>query len=173
MSENFVIWKALMPVILGQYALPHYGVHGVAHWARVFENGLRLAKDTGALVYVVQLFALFHDAKRSHDGWELGHGLRGAEYADELRKTGILTISDTKFDLLYQACEAHTDGLVEADITIQTCWDADRLDLNRVHILPAPEKLCTEVARTPEILKWANTRAAQNIVPDWVKTLFL
>ena len=53
MSENFGIWKAFMPVILKQYALPHYGVHGVAHWARVFENGLRLAKDTGALIYVV------------------------------------------------------------------------------------------------------------------------
>jgi uncharacterized protein len=168
-EEGLFVWKAFLPVILEQYALPRDGIHGIAHWARVFENGLRLAEGTGALLSVVQLFALFHDAKRTHDGWEPGHGRRGAEYAYELREIGLLPVSNTEFDLLYAACEAHTDGFTDADMTIQTCWDADRLDLNRVAILPDPKRLCTDAARSPEMLAWANTRAAQNIMPAWVK----
>jgi hypothetical protein len=34
--------------ILKDYALPIRGPHGVVHWARVLENGLRLASATGA-----------------------------------------------------------------------------------------------------------------------------
>jgi uncharacterized protein len=41
--------------VLEEYALPWDGDHGVAHWARVLENGLRLAETTGANVEVVQL----------------------------------------------------------------------------------------------------------------------
>jgi len=35
----------------------------------------------------------------------------------------------------------HSDGAVDADPTIQTCWDADRLDLGRVGIKPAAKYL--------------------------------
>ncbi len=31
----------------------------------------------------------------------------------------------------------HSNGAVDADPTVQTCWDADRLDLGRVGIKPA------------------------------------
>jgi len=41
------------------------------------------------------------------------------------------------------------DGLIEADVTVQTGWDADRLDRGRVGIVPRPEKQCTEQAREP------------------------
>ncbi len=34
--------------VLEDYVLPWHGDHGVVHWARVLENGLRLAEDTGA-----------------------------------------------------------------------------------------------------------------------------
>jgi uncharacterized protein len=43
----------------------------------------------------------------------------------------------------------NSDGLLEADITVQTCRDADRLDLGRVGQTPRVEKLCTEEARDP------------------------
>ena len=49
----------------------------------------------------------------------------------------------------------HTEGYLDGDITVQTCWDADRLDLGRVGIVPQPEKLCTEGARDPDLFKWA------------------
>ena len=35
--------------VLEDYALPLNGDHGVAHWARVLEIGMRLADETGAV----------------------------------------------------------------------------------------------------------------------------
>ena len=54
----------IVNAILEKYALQPDGDHGVAHWARVLDNGLRLANVTGADIEVVQLFAVFHDCKR-------------------------------------------------------------------------------------------------------------
>jgi uncharacterized protein len=53
----------------------------------------------------------------------------------------------------------HTDGMVAADPTTQTCWDADRLDLGRVGIRPNAELLCTPAARAPQIIEWAWQRS--------------
>ena len=134
--------KPLIHRILEDYALPWHGTHGVGHWARVLENGLRLAAGTVANVQVVRLFAVFHDSRRINEGTDDGHGERGADLAAELRGS-LFDLPDADFDLLYEACVAHTDGMTEADITIQVCWDSDRLDLGRVGIVPAPKKLCT------------------------------
>ena len=48
-----------------------------------------------------------------------------------------------------------------ADITVQTCWDADRLDLGRVGIIPRPDRLCTEEARDPVLLDIAYRRSVR------------
>ena len=69
--------KPLVHRILEDYALPPHGTHGVGHWARVLENGLHLAEATGAKTEVVQLFAIFHDARRVNEGVDDGHGRRG------------------------------------------------------------------------------------------------
>jgi uncharacterized protein len=53
-------------------------------------------------------------------------------------RRSLFDLSDEDFQLLYDACAAHTDGGTQADITIQTCWDADRLDLGRVGMMAAP-----------------------------------
>ena len=159
--------KPLICRILEDYSLPWFGTHGVGHWARVLENGIRLAKETGANIEVVQLFAIFHDSRRVCEGVDLGHGQRGGEFALVLRDEWLV-LSDEEFDLLYEACAGHADGDTEADITIQTCWDADRLDLGRVSICPEPSLLCTEAAKNPEILKWADGRACFEVVPDFV-----
>ena len=87
--------------------------------------------------------------------------------AVELRGEWLI-LSDEEFDLLYEACAGHTDGDTKADITIQTCWDADRLDLGRVGIMPAPEKLCTAAAKTWEMIRWADGRACFDVVPELV-----
>jgi uncharacterized protein len=39
---------------------------------------------------------------------------------------------------------------------VQTCWDADRLDLGRVGIIPRPDRLCTEEARDPVLFERAD-----------------
>jgi uncharacterized protein len=159
--------KPLVDRILQQYALPWHGTHGAGHWARVLENGLRLAEVTGALVEVVQLFAVFHDSRRTNEGADRGHGQQGADLAALLRGQ-LFDLPDREFELLYTACARHTDGLTEADVTIQTCWDADRLDLGRVGIAPHPRRLCTPAAKRPEILEWADGRGALEIVPEIV-----
>jgi uncharacterized protein len=75
----------------------------------------------------------------------------------------MLRLADEQLELLAFACAHHTDGLTEADVTVQTCWDADRLDLGRVGIVPNPEQLCTPAARVPAIRDWAwkRSRAGQ------------
>lgn len=159
--------KPIVHVILEDYALPWDGIHGVSHWARVLENGLRLAPLTRARVEVVQLFAVLHDACRKSEASDPGHGRRGAELAARVRGDWF-ELSDEDFQLLYDAIARHADGGTQADMTVQTCWDADRLDLGRVGMMPHPAKLCTEAAKKPEVLKWADGRGAFEVIPDWI-----
>lgn len=161
-----MISARLLSTIRDQYRLPWRGTHGAIHWARVMENGLRLAESTGAKTEVLQLFAVFHDACRLSEEEDDFHGRRGADFAARLRGTHF-DVSDADFELLYEACARHTDGLVDGDVTVQTCWDADRLDLGRVGIRPATEYLCTDAAKTTEVIAWANERAVRGLVPDF------
>ncbi len=156
---------ATMAEILSGYALPLGGYHGVVHWARVLENGLRVAEVTGADREVVTLFALFHDSRRINEHRDKGHGLRGAELARSLRGS-VVHLDDHRFDLLFEACRLHTDGLTVGDPTLLACWDADRLDLGRVGITPEPHRLCTDAAR--DLLPWAHERATHGFMPTEV-----
>jgi uncharacterized protein len=79
----------LIQAIRAQYTLPWRGTHGITHWARVRETGLRLAADTGANPAIVELFAVFHDARRRNEGVDPGHGGRGVDFAATLRGTLI------------------------------------------------------------------------------------
>jgi uncharacterized protein len=158
--------RAITRVILAQYQLPVRGTHGVVHWARVLETGLRLADATPGVDHeVVRLFALFHDSRRVNEYTDDAHGLRGGALARSLRGQ-LVHLDDARFELLYEACRLHTDGLVAGDPTMQVCWDADRLDLGRVGITPKPHKLCTDAART--LLGWAHQRASHGVVPHEV-----
>ncbi len=158
----------VLTAVLEDYVLPRSGDHGVAHWARVLENGLRLAEETGANVEVVQLFAVLHDSRRVNEGSDPQHGPRAAEFVVELRGR-VFDLEDHEFRLLYRACEGHTHERTHPDVTIQTCWDSDRLDLGRVGITPHPSRLCTDVAKRPETIKWADGRASFGVVPTFVK----
>jgi uncharacterized protein len=153
--------------ILEEYALSPHGDHGVAHWARVLEYGLRLANATGADIEVVQLFAVFHDSKRVKETSDPDHGRFGAEFAAELRGQ-VFDLPDKGFGLLYRACAGHTHGRTHPDITVQTCWDADRLDLGRVGVMPHASRLCTDASKDPAMIKWANGRASFGVVPSFV-----
>ncbi|MCL7983172.1 MAG: HD domain-containing protein, partial [marine benthic group bacterium] len=153
--------------ILARYPLRWDGTHGLPHWARVLETGQRLAGETGADREIVALFAVFHDSCRENEGWDDGHGRRGAELAASLRGR-LFDLEPARFDMLYHACEYHTDGGTEGDVTILTCWDADRLDLGRVLITPSPEFLCTPAARRRETIDWAEARSRSGFVPEIV-----
>ena len=173
LQHRSLILQRAIQTILSHYPLSPNGIHGISHWARVWENGTRIAQENGANIRVVQLFALFHDSQRQNEGFDSGHGRRGAELAGFYRESLLRHISDEEFDLLYTACVYHTDGLTDGDITEQTCWDADRLDLYRVGILPEPEYLCTEAAKSRRILEWANARASRRFLPAFAELWLL
>ncbi len=162
-----MIEPALVHAIMKEYALPVLGTHGLAHWARVLENGLRLAEHTGADRQIVALFAVFHDSRRQNESTDPGHGARGGELATQLRDAH-LDLRDRDFELLVSACAHHTDGTVDGDITVQTCWDADRLDLWRVSIAPRSEYLCTPAARDRAIQEWSRARSLSDYTPGYV-----
>lgn len=141
-----------------RFVLDLHGIHGVAHWQRVRENGLRIAKSTGANPLIVELFAFLHDCCREDDSSDPGHGERAALFADSLRGT-LIHLLDEDFVLLHQAIRDHELGLTRGDVTVRTCWDADRLDLGRVGRRPNPDYLCTEYAQRRETIEWALQRS--------------
>ena len=156
--------REIMTEILGVYALPLDGVHGAAHWGRVLETGRRLAATTGADRAVLTLFAVFHDARRLSEGADPDHGRRGADLA--LRLGPRLGLTPAQLAQLAFACAHHADGLTEGDVTVRTCWDADRLDLWRVGLTPQRGLLCTEAARAAEIRRWCRVRSLEDHRPD-------
>jgi len=160
-------YKQIVRAILDEYRLELWGIHGLGHWARVLENGLRLAETTGADMGIVRLFALFHDSRRQNDYKDDGHGRRGAEFAVSLRNK-YFSLSDEDFDRLFKACESHTDEIFHDDVTIQTCWDADRLDLYRAKSHVHLDFFGTVAAKSPQITAWAERRSRAHFVPEWI-----
>jgi len=144
------------------FVLDWSGIHGAPHWARVREIGLRLSESTGANTRVVETFAFLHDSQRLSEGRDREHGPRAADLARRL-PASLLALTESEVELLATACEGHSEGLMQADITVRTCWDADRLDLGRVGIIPDPLRLCTDAARDPAIIRWAYARSTRAV----------
>ena len=53
-------------------------------------------------------------------------------------------LSDEQIAKLKRACELHTIQHRTGDMTIDICFDSDRMDLLRVGILPVPERMATK-----------------------------
>jgi uncharacterized protein len=159
--------QGLIAHLRGQFQINWMGHHGIPHWMRVRANGLMLSKVNGANTHVLELFAFFHDARRRNEHQDDGHGARGAQLAMQLRGR-FFEATNEEMDLLMLACQGHSEGMIEAELTVQTCWDSDRLDLGRVGIDPNPDYLCTEAARQSVHLNKANARAEQ-----WQRTFEL
>jgi uncharacterized protein len=144
-----------------RFKLDVKGIHGPTHWHRVRENGLRVAKYTKANKLIVELFAYLHDCCRDDDHSDPWHGERAAQFAESLRGTHI-HLDDSDFMLLYLAIHNHSMGGTRGNITVLTCWDADRLDLGRVGARPRPERLCTEFAKREGTINWAYRRSLRS-----------
>lgn len=137
----------LIALALHRFRLDPDSTHGLAHWQRVNDRGQALAAITAANVNVVRHFAYLHDACREDEWEDFDHGSRAAEWCEHLWMIGRIDLTVDELRLLQYACEHHSRGKTGGDITVQTCWDADRLDLGRVGITPATRFLCTQAAR--------------------------
>lgn len=131
-------------------------LHGPPHWKQVEQNGLEISQSSQADLLVVRLFAVLHDSQRWNDGYDPEHGIRAAGVAETVRDE-LFVISDVQMELLCIALRLHNDGQVTDDATIGSCWDADRMDLPRVGIVPDPELMSTEYGRDWAVT-YRNTR---------------
>jgi len=139
-------WSRIWEHVIQQFQCDRNSIHGPSHWRRVERNALLIATRSGAIEEVVRLFAVLHDSRREHDAYDTVHGIRAAAYATKLRGK-LFDLSDEHFELLQYACQWHTHGQLNNDPTIATCWDADRLDLGRVGMRPAPKFMSTQFGR--------------------------
>ncbi len=155
-----IITIELIAQIRKYYPLQWHGTHGIVHWNRVYQNGVKLASQEGVNKKVVKLFSVFHDSQRLNEGKDPNHGNRGAELAVKLRE--YLPLNDDELDLLTIACELHTKTLDHENITVQACFDSDRLDLGRVGHYPNADRLCTLMAKRKDIIEWAYHRSLNN-----------
>jgi uncharacterized protein len=153
-----LITRRLIEFARSEFRLDWAGIHGAPHWSRVRHNGLLLAERTGANTRVVEYFAFLHDLGRENDYHDPEHGFRAAAIAVNIAGD-LIDVSNEELDLLTEACCGHSDGHLIADVTVMTCWDADRLDLGRVGIRPDPRRLCNDAARHPELLAEAYERS--------------
>ena len=138
--------KGLLTEVLGQFRVSRDGIHGTSHWARVRHHALKIGRATGSDLIVAELFAFLHDSQRVNEGTDIHHGKRAAEYAVSLNKKYFDLDSLQIYDL-HTAIKDHSMGGIHTHATIQTCWDADRLDLGRVGTKPSAQYLSAEGAK--------------------------
>jgi len=137
--------KDLVLKVIEEAKLANSPIHGVDHWQRVERNGIYLCQFNEADQVVVQLFALFHDCKRENDHRDLEHGPRAEKYLREIEK--FVPVTNLQFENLCVACLTHTTGTKAENITVATCWDADRMDIGRVGIVPHENFLTNQEAK--------------------------
>ncbi len=117
-------------------------LHGINHWRRVYRNGCLLYTE-GVNMNVVAAFAFLHDSARQDDGMDINHGIRAVDNVIKLRDTLLVNLTEEEIFLLCEACRLHTIMHKIGNITIDTCFDADRLDLDRCGIVPDPFRMAT------------------------------
>jgi uncharacterized protein len=162
-SKSEVITQAFLDFLAGKYQLDHNGYHGIEHWLRVLINGRIISAETGADLKVVEYFAVLHDVMRNEENADTQHGNRGANFATQIRYDWV-HLDDLQFDQLIEAIKYHSFGRLTRDITVQSCWDADRLDLGRVGLKPNKTYLGTSKARDVKILNEAYERSKKRFV---------
>ena len=123
--------------------------HGLSHWQRVERNGIILSTENGAIrqdvnIKVVRFFAYLHDKCRLNDWADLEHGVRSADMLPTIRDTILKDFTDEEVALLEKSCRYHTTEHRTGIPTVDICFDADRLDLGRVGIVPNPKLMATE-----------------------------
>lgn len=109
---------------------------------------------------VPYIFGLVHDSQRLDEGTDPEHGLRAAAFVRARREDLFGFLPGAAVDALAVACDRHSDGETVGEPWVRPSWDADRLDIGRVNIVPDPDYLCTDYARRPSSLTRKGRRSA-------------
>lgn len=133
---------------VAQMKLDPMGIHGPIHWMKVYRN----CQDLHVMEYGKQAsekddwfywcFSMLHDCCRASDYADPAHGIEAAKL--------VPTDGDPFNVALERAIKLHTMGqCMDADAElgyelIAICWDADRLELPRVNIVPDPKLMSTK-----------------------------
>lgn len=143
-----LISPGIVQAALEHFSLPDKrGVHGPSHWGRVADHGRVLAQQLGESPLLPTLFGLLHDCCRENEDEDPEHGPRADDFIVHLCDRPDWPLDGPRTRLLRVACRDHSEGYVKGPLIVQICWDADRLDLGRVGMVPDPKRLCTEAAR--------------------------
>lgn len=156
---NYEIEK-IVEIAIRKSVLPIDGIHGIHHWNRVWENGKRISEITGANIHVVELFSFLHDCCRKSDNNDPEHGPRASKLVKGL-VGDFITGEEVEIYQLILAIKDHTNGNIINDMTIATCWDADRLDFGRIGIKPNKKYLNTIIKENREFIEEAYKRSCQ------------
>jgi uncharacterized protein len=164
-TQNILL---ILHAILEEYVLSWDGDHGIAHWSRVLENGLRLAEETGANIEVVQLSAILHDSERVNEGGDPDHGPRAAAFALDLRgccSTCLITSSGS--------CTIPVPGTITNELIPMSRSRPAGMPTGSILVgsaSPRTRAASTDAAKHPDILKWADGRASFGVIPEFVRT---
>ena len=150
-------WERLQRHLISGFKLGNFSAHDQDHWCRVERYGMYLAPINGADIIIVRLFAWLHDSQRESDGHDPLHGER-AELIARTLCGDYFQLEPHRLELLALACRDHEKGRLTEDPTVGTCWDSDRLDLDRVGKTPDPQYLSTASARELARLRPADRR---------------
>ena len=156
------------------FAHKPYGIHGIAHAARVLvwanRIGAQLMMDrTDLNIEVVRWSAVLHDVGRLSDGWDAGHGARSAAWVVQHRDNLPVALENEVIEQIQYCCQWHE--IKDGDIPIMTqelmCLkDADGLDRVRINDLN-PDYLRTRPARLLVDQAWSLYRASESANGSW------
>lgn len=150
-NQEKEVFENLLEEVKPYFKLNINGDHGVLHWRRVKRIGLHLAAGTDADWRVITLFSALHDSCRENEYNDHNHGDRAATLATKLHSKSLLPANDKQFEQLVIACRNHSiRDFKTDDLTIQTCLDADRLDLYRLGEIPDDKFLYGDKAKQRE-----------------------
>lgn len=135
--------------------------HGVDHWDRVAIFGRMLFVD-GVDMEVVMAFAYLHDSERINNDIDENHGERASKLIDAIRYTELNELNDEQISILKRACKLHNKELRTGNLTIDVCFDADRMDLIRVGITPSSNRMATRIGA--EIVSNPKYREYYNVI---------
>ena len=148
--------------------------HGFLHSKYVEAFGLLMAGEYAKenIVVdkdVVQWFAYLHDCMAKSGKYDPNHGEKAAIYIDEIRNDYLQDLSEIQIEKLKKACTLHSTTLATGDITIDVCFDADRLDSPKFGRVTDPEKMATRIGKD---LAYARIDALRLFVKPSVRDLF-